>query len=69
LRQHDGTKAVAEYQKILDHRGLAGVNPLYSLARLGVARAYALQGNAAKARAAYEDFLTLGKTPIPTFPS
>jgi hypothetical protein len=35
--------------------------PLGALARLGLARAYAMQGDAAKARTAYQDFLTLWK--------
>ena len=41
LRLHDGAKAAAEYQKILDHRGIAPSMPLYTLARLGLGRAYA----------------------------
>jgi eukaryotic-like serine/threonine-protein kinase len=61
LKTGDGVKAAAEYQKILDHRGLAPHSPLYSLARLGVGRAYALQGDVPKARAAYQDFFALWK--------
>jgi cytochrome c-type biogenesis protein CcmH/NrfG len=45
------------------------LQPFAALARLGLARAYAMQGNTAKACAAYQDFLTLWKAPIPTSPS
>jgi eukaryotic-like serine/threonine-protein kinase len=58
---HDYGKALAEYQKIADHRGLNPVSPLYVLARLGAGRAYALQGDAAKAKAAYQDFFAFWK--------
>jgi eukaryotic-like serine/threonine-protein kinase len=68
LRQHDGAKAAAEYQKILDHRGINPVSPLYALSRLGVAQAYALQGDVAKARAAYQDFFALWKDADPDIP-
>jgi eukaryotic-like serine/threonine-protein kinase len=61
LRVHDGAKSAAEYQKILDHRGLSPTSPLYSLAHLGLGRAYALQGDTAKARTAYQDFFVLWK--------
>ena len=44
LQAREGAKAAAEYQKILDHRGIDPTSPLYTLARLGLARAYALQG-------------------------
>jgi tetratricopeptide (TPR) repeat protein len=54
---HDYEKAIAEYQKIADHRGLNPTSPLYALARLGAARAYTLQGDTSKARTAYQDFL------------
>ncbi len=59
LRQ--GSAAAAEFQKFLDYRGVVINGPLGPLARLGLARAYALQGDTSKARAAYQDFLTLWK--------
>jgi hypothetical protein len=58
---HDGNRAAAEFQKFIDHRGLVGNFPWSALARLGLARAYAMRGDTAKARAAYKDFLTLWK--------
>jgi len=61
LMLRDGNRAAAEFQKFIDHRGLVVNFPWGALARLGLARAYALQGDRAKARAAYEDFLTLWK--------
>jgi hypothetical protein len=42
--------------------------PLGALAHLGLARAYALQGDSAKSRAAYQDFLTLWKDADPDIP-
>ncbi len=59
LAAHRGSEAVAEFQKILDHRGLVVNEPIGALVHLGIARAYALQGDTAKARVAYQDFLTL----------
>jgi tetratricopeptide (TPR) repeat protein len=61
LMLHDGNRAAAEFQKFMDHRGLVVNFPWGALARLGLARAYALQGDTAKAKAAYQDFLTLWK--------
>jgi len=61
LNAQQSSAAVAEFQKILDHRGLLWNCVTGPLAHLGLARAYALQGNTAKARAAYQDFLTLWK--------
>ena len=68
LRSHDGVKAAAEYQKILDHRGVGPTSVLYSLAHLGLGRAYALQGETAKAKVAYQDFLALWKDADPDVP-
>jgi hypothetical protein len=61
LMLHHGNRAAAEFQKFIDHRGVAMNFPWGALARLGLARAYALQRDTAKARAAYQDFLTLWK--------
>ena len=59
LAAHQGSEAAVEFQKILDQRGIVVNEPIGALAHLGLARAYALQGDAAKARAAYQDFFTL----------
>jgi predicted Zn-dependent protease len=59
LAAHQGTDAAAEFQKILDHRGIVDVEPIGALAHLQIGRAYAMQGDTAKAKAAYQDFLTL----------
>ena len=61
LSVQQGQLAAVEFQKILDHRGLLWNCSTGALAHLGLARAYVLQGDAAKARAAYQDFLTLWK--------
>jgi eukaryotic-like serine/threonine-protein kinase len=68
LLLHQGAEAAAEFQKFLDHRTLVANNPLFVLAHLGLARAYAVQGDAAKAKAAYQDFLTLWKDADPEIP-
>jgi len=65
---HDGVNAAAEYQKILDHQGVEAVSPLYALSHLGLGRAYALQGDSAKARTAYQDFLATMKDADPGVP-
>lgn len=61
LAAHQGSKAAAEFQKILDHRGCVLNEPIGALTHLGLARAYVFQGDTAKARTAYQDFLTLWK--------
>src|SRR5258708_929572 len=61
LHLRDGGKAAAEFQKILDHRGIDPTSPLCSLAHLGLGRAYALQGDTSKAKAAYQDFFAIWK--------
>jgi hypothetical protein len=64
----DGNRAAAEFQKFIDHRGVVWNYPWGALARLGLARAFALQGNTAKARAAYQDFLAIWKDADPDIP-
>ena len=61
LAAHRGSEAVAEFEKILNWRGVVQNQPIAPLARLGLARAYALLGDTAKTRTAYEDFLKLWK--------
>jgi serine/threonine protein kinase/Flp pilus assembly protein TadD len=68
LALHQGSEAAAEFHKILDHRGVAFNEPIAPLARLGLARSYALQGDLSKSRAAYEDFFKLWKDADPDIP-
>jgi predicted Zn-dependent protease len=69
LAAHRGAQAAAEFQKILDHLVILGPDPSGSLTRLQLARAYAIQGDTAKAKAAYQDLLTLWKDADPDIPS
>lgn len=68
LAAHRGREAAAEFQKILDHRGIVLNELIGALAHLGLGRAYALQGDATKARAAYQEFLTLWRDADPEIP-
>jgi eukaryotic-like serine/threonine-protein kinase len=68
LKMHDGAKAAAEFQRILDHRGAAGFAPEYPLAHLNLARSYVLQGDNAKARTSYQDFFAAWKDADPDIP-
>ncbi len=61
LLLHQGNEAAAEFQKFLDYRGVAVNCPLGALARLQLGRAYALQGDNVRSRAAYQDFFRLWK--------
>jgi Flp pilus assembly protein TadD len=78
LALHQGSQAASEFQKFLDHPGIVLNFPLGALARLGLARAYALQAQSmqgldadaalSKARAAYNDFFALWKDADPDIP-
>ena len=61
LEAKRGPEAAIEFQKIVDHRGISPTAPEHSLAKLGLGRAYQMTGDAAKAKAAYQDFLALWK--------
>jgi eukaryotic-like serine/threonine-protein kinase len=68
LAAKQGAAAAAEFQKILDHRGLVGACETGALAHLGLGRASALRGDTVAARSAYKDFLTLWKDADPDIP-
>ena len=68
LLAHNGTAAAAEFQKVLDHRGIVVNSIPGALARLQLGRAYAMAGETVKAKAAYQDFLTLWKDADPDIP-
>jgi hypothetical protein len=68
LVAHQGTQAAAEFQKILDHRGIVVSDPIGALAHLQLGRALALSGDTIKAKTAYQDFLTLWKDADPNIP-
>jgi len=68
LAAHRGSEAAKEFQKILDHRGIVLNEPIGALAHLQLGRAYAMAGDTAKARVAYQDFLTLWKDADPDIP-
>jgi predicted Zn-dependent protease len=68
LQKKSGAEAAVEFQKILGHRGVALRSPLFPLAHLGLARSYALSGDHAKAREAYDNFFAIWKDADPDIP-
>ena len=68
LLAHNGSAAAAEFQKLLDHRGIVVNFPLGALAHLGLGRAYALSGDTTKARSSYQAFFALWKDADPDIP-
>jgi eukaryotic-like serine/threonine-protein kinase len=68
LMTRQGKEAAAEFDRIIQHPGISLNFPTGSLARLGLGRAYAMQGDTAKARAAYQDFFTVWKEADPDIP-
>jgi hypothetical protein len=68
LAARQGTQAAAEFQKILDHRGIVASDPIGALARLQLGRALVITRDKAKAKAAYQDFLTLWRDADPGLP-
>jgi len=68
LAAKDGSAAITEFQKILDHSGVIGNEPIGALAHLGLGRAYALSGDLTKAKSAYRDFFALWKNADPDVP-
>ena len=68
LATRQGAEAAAEFQKILDHRGIVICDPIGALAHLQLGRAYALLVDKSKANSVYQDFLTLWKDADPDIP-
>jgi serine/threonine protein kinase/tetratricopeptide (TPR) repeat protein len=68
LKAGDGQHAAAEFQKIIDHRTVVTNDLLGALAHLQLGRAHVMQSDAGKAKAAYQDFLTLWKDADPDIP-
>lgn len=68
LALHEGAQAAAEFQRILDWPGVVLNEPIAALAHLGLGRAHALEGDAAKSKAGYQDFFSLWKDADPDIP-
>jgi eukaryotic-like serine/threonine-protein kinase len=68
LAAHQGIQAAAEFQNILDHRGIVVADPIGALARLQLGRAFVLTGDTTQAVTAYQDFLALWKNADPDIP-
>jgi tetratricopeptide (TPR) repeat protein len=68
LAAKNGATAAGEFQKILDHAGVVGNEPIGALAHLGLGRAYALSGDSVKAKSAYQDFFAFWKNADPDVP-
>jgi tetratricopeptide (TPR) repeat protein len=68
LRIHNGTAAAAEFRKVLDHGGVVRNNSIGAVAHLQVGQAYAMSGDTAQAKTAYQEFLTLWKDADPDIP-
>src|SRR5262249_32967902 len=65
LASHQPAEAAGQFQRILDHRSIVLVDPMDALARLQLARAFALAGDMAKAKSTYNDLLELWKEADP----
>jgi eukaryotic-like serine/threonine-protein kinase len=68
LSARQGAKAAEEFEEILDHRGWEDWELLAPLAQLGLARAYAMEGDRDEARKAYDEFFGMWKDADPEIP-
>jgi eukaryotic-like serine/threonine-protein kinase len=66
LRRAD--ESIAEFKAVLDHRGVSPMSVTWEMSQVGLARAYALQGDTVKAKTAYRDFFALWKDADPDIP-
>ena len=68
LKAGRGSDAVQAFQRLLDLKSVITVDPLMSLAKLGLGRAYLLADDKARSRVAYQDFFALWKDADPDIP-
>jgi eukaryotic-like serine/threonine-protein kinase len=68
LAENQGGRAIAEFQRIVDWPGVVTNEPIGALAHLGLAHAYAMQGEVFQSRTGYEDFFTLWNNADPEIP-
>jgi len=68
LEQHKGLEAAAEFEKVLNHRGIVVYDPIGAVSRWRLGQAYALAGDVQRSKAAYDDLLTLWKNADPDLP-
>jgi ATP/maltotriose-dependent transcriptional regulator MalT len=68
LAARRGSEAATEFKKIMDQPGVVLNEPIGALAHLGLGRAYAVNGDITRARAAYQDFFALWKNADPGIP-
>jgi serine/threonine protein kinase/tetratricopeptide (TPR) repeat protein len=68
LQLRRAEEAATEFSAVLDHRGVSPLAVIWELSHLGLARAYAMQGDTAQARAAYQGFFALWKDADPDIP-
>ncbi len=68
LQLRSAGEAATEFRAVLDHRGIAPMATMWEMSQLGLARAYVVQGDTTKAKAAHQDFLTLWKDADPDIP-
>jgi eukaryotic-like serine/threonine-protein kinase len=68
LQLRRANEAATEFRAVLDHRGVAPMAATWEMSQLGLARAYALLGDMARARTAYQDFMNQWKDADPDIP-
>ena len=68
LEQRKSLEAAAEFEKVLNHRGIVVYDPIGAVSRWRLGQAYALAGDVQRSKAAYDDFLTLWKNADPDVP-
>ena len=61
LAEYKGVEAAGEFQKLIDHRGIVLADPIASLARPEIGRAWHPAGDDGRAKTEYQNFLALWK--------